>query len=73
MNAVYTCEVRNKYETLVENTEEKGPVRRSKRRWENIKPNLKGTGCEYVDLIHLAQDKNQWRAIENMVLNPLVP
>jgi hypothetical protein len=30
---------------------------------------LKETCCEGVHLIHLAEDKNQWRAVVNTVIN----
>jgi hypothetical protein len=39
----------------------------------NIKINLIETKCSDMDWIHLAQDRNQWRALENMVMNLLVP
>jgi len=33
-------------------------------RWEDdIEMNLKGTGYEDVEWIHLAQDRNQWLAL----------
>jgi hypothetical protein len=35
--------------------------------------NSKETGCESVDWIHLAQDRLQWRALVNMVMNLRVP
>jgi hypothetical protein len=40
---------------------------------DNIKTNLKGTMYERVDWIHLAQDRVQWRALVNMVMNLRVP
>jgi len=37
-------------------------------RWgNNIKMDLRGTGCEGVDWINLAQDEDQWRALVNTV------
>jgi hypothetical protein len=34
---------------------------------------LREMGCEDVDLIHLAQDRGQWRVLLSMVLNLRVP
>jgi hypothetical protein len=34
---------------------------------------LKEIGCECVDLIHLAKDMDQWRALVNTVMNLRVP
>jgi hypothetical protein len=34
---------------------------------------LREIGREDVDWIHLAQDRNQWRAVVNTVMNLLVP
>jgi hypothetical protein len=34
---------------------------------------LKETGWERVDWIHLAQDRYQWRAVMNTVMNLRVP
>jgi hypothetical protein len=45
-----------------------------RRRWEdNIKMDLRETGWEGVDWIHLAQDMDQWRAVVNTVMNSRVP
>jgi hypothetical protein len=38
-----------------------------------IKMNPKQTGCKDVDWIHLAQDRDQWRALVNTVMNLRVP
>jgi hypothetical protein len=47
----------------VDKPEGNGPIGKSKRRWEdNIKLHLKGTGWEGVDLIHVAEHWNEWRA-----------
>jgi hypothetical protein len=41
----------------------------SKHRWEdNIKIDLREIGWEDVDWIHLAQNRDQWRALVNTVL-----
>jgi hypothetical protein len=35
--------------------------------------NLREIGWEGVDCIHLAQDRDQWRALVNMIVNFRVP
>ena len=46
---------------------------RARRRWEdNIKMDLQEVGCEGMDWIGLAQDKDRWRALLNAVMNLLV-
>jgi len=50
--------------------EGKRPLGRPRRRWEdNIKMDLQDVGCEGMDLICLAQDRNRLRAIVNAVMN----
>jgi hypothetical protein len=34
---------------------------------------FKETACENVDWIHLAEDRDQWRALVNLVMNFWVP
>jgi hypothetical protein len=36
---------------------------------DNIKMDLRGTGWGAVDWIDLAQDRDKWRALVNMVMN----
>jgi hypothetical protein len=43
------------------------------KREDNIKMNLSETECEGVDWIHLAQDRGQWQAVLNTVMNLQVP
>jgi hypothetical protein len=39
-----------------------------RRRWEdNIRMDLREIGWKVVDCIHLAQDRDQWRAVVNTV------
>jgi hypothetical protein len=43
---------------------------RPRRRWvDNIKIDLRETGWDGMDRIDLAQDKDQWKALVNTVLN----
>ena len=53
--------------------EGKRPLGRSRRRWEdNIKVDLQEVGCEGMDWIDVAQDRESWRTILNAVINLLV-
>jgi hypothetical protein len=54
-------------------SEGKKPLGRSRRRWEdNVKMDLTATVMEGVDWIHLAQDRDRWRALVNTVgTNPV--
>jgi hypothetical protein len=48
---------------FADNPEGNRPIGQSKRRWEdNIKLHLKETGWEGVDLIHVAELWDEWRA-----------
>jgi hypothetical protein len=59
-------EKRNAYRILVGRPEGKRPLGRRRCRWvDNIKMDLRGIGCDGVDWIDLAQDRNQWRALVN--------
>jgi hypothetical protein len=40
---------------------------------DNIKMDGREIGLERVDWIHLAQDRDRWRGLVHMVLNPRVP
>jgi hypothetical protein len=43
-------------------------------RWEdNIKMNLQEVGCEGMDWIALAQDRDRWRELVNVVTKLRVP
>jgi hypothetical protein len=65
---------RNAYMTLVGNPEGKRPLGRPRRRWvDNIKMDLTEIGWDGVDWIDLAQDRDQWRALMNTVMNLRVP
>jgi hypothetical protein len=65
---------RNAYRIMVGKPEGKRPLRRPRRRWvDNIKMDLRGIGWGGVDWIDLAQDRDQWRALVNTVMNLRVP
>jgi hypothetical protein len=67
-------ETRNAYRILVGNPEGKRPLGRPRRRWvDNIKMDLREIGWEGRDWIELAQDRDQWRALLNTVMNLRVP
>jgi hypothetical protein len=43
---------------------------KNKRRWKNnLKTDLKKIGFEGVDWVHVAKDRDQWRAVVNTVKN----
>jgi hypothetical protein len=67
-------EVRGAYNILVGRPEGRRPVGRPRRRWEdNIKMDLREIRFGYVDWIDLAQDRDRWRALVNMVMNLRIP
>jgi hypothetical protein len=66
--------MRNAYRILVRKPKRKRPLERPRRRWvDNIKMNLREIGWDGMDWIELAQDRDQWRALVNTVMNLRVP
>jgi hypothetical protein len=63
-------EKRNAYRLLVGKSEGKRQLERPRRRWEdNSRIDLGEVGWSDVDWIGLAQDRNRWRALVNVVMN----
>jgi hypothetical protein len=67
-------EGRGVYRVLVWRSEGKGLLERPRLRWEyNIKMDLREVGIDRAIWIRLTQDKVQWRALVNTVMNLRVP
>jgi transposase len=67
-------EGRGVYRFLVGRPESKRPLGRPRHRWEdNIKMGLRDIGINGANWIQLAQDRFQWWAFVNMVMNLQVP
>jgi hypothetical protein len=59
---------------LVGNPEGKRPLGRPRRRCvDNIKMDLREIGWDGMDSLDLAEDRDQWRALVNTVMNLRVP
>jgi len=67
-------EGRGAYRVLVGKPEGKRPLGRPRRRWvDNVRMDLHGVGCGYMDWIGLAQDRDRLRTIVSAVMNLGVP
>jgi hypothetical protein len=67
-------EKRNAYRILLGNPEGKRPLGRPSSRWaDNIKMDLRELGWGDMDWIDLAQNRDQWRALVNTVMNLRAP
>jgi hypothetical protein len=63
-------EERKVYNVLVGNPEGKGPLGRTRRRWEDgVRMDFREIGLGGVDWIQLAQDLGRWRAVVSAVMN----
>jgi hypothetical protein len=63
-------EGRNVYRVLVGKPDGNRPLERPRSRWEDgIKMDLRDIGLGGVKWIHLAQDRDRWRAVVNAVMN----
>jgi hypothetical protein len=62
------------FKILIGIPKEKGPLRRSRHRWENnIRMNLKEIGNNTRNSVDSAQDRDCFRALVNVTLNLWVP
>jgi hypothetical protein len=62
------------YTSSVGKPEGKRPLGSSRCRWEdNIRMDLREVGWGGMNWIDLAQDRDQWKALVNMVMNLWVP
>jgi hypothetical protein len=60
----------NVYRVLMGEREGKRPLGRPRRRWEDgMKMDLREIDCRGAEWIHLAQDRDRWRAVVNAVMN----
>ena len=73
-HVVHMGEERGAYRVLVGKPEGKRPLGRPRRRWvDNIRMDLQEVGCEYLNWIGLAQDRDRWRTLVSAVMNFRVP
>jgi hypothetical protein len=63
----------NAYRVLVGKPERKRPLGKPRHRWEGIKMDVREIWWGGVDWIRLSQDRDQWMALVNTVMNFRVP
>jgi hypothetical protein len=67
-------EKRNAYRISVGKPKGRNQLGRRRRRWEdNVRMDLREIGWDGEDWIDLAQDRDQWRALVNTIMNLRVP
>jgi hypothetical protein len=67
-------ESRGVYRILVGRPAEKRALGRFSRRWkDNIKMDVQEVGCDGMDWIDMAQDRDGWWALVNALMNLQVP
>ena len=64
---------RGSYSVLVGKLEERRPLGRPRRRWEDIRMDLQEGGCGDMDWINVAQDRDRQQAVANVVTNLSAP
>jgi hypothetical protein len=70
MHVARMGEMRNRFKILAGRPEGKRPRGRPRRRWEGyIRTDLTDNGVRGLDRIHMAKDRDQWRALLNAVMN----
>jgi len=66
--------MRNVYNILVGKFEGKRPLGGPNSRWEHSdRMDLRKIVWDGVDWVHLAQDRDRWRAVVNTVMNLRIP
>jgi len=74
IGAPYIYDISSLRVVLVGKPEEKKPLGRPRRRWEdNIRMDLQEVGGARGDWMELAQDRDRWRALVGTVMNFRVP
>jgi hypothetical protein len=65
---------REAYRVLMGKPEVKRPPGKPRRRWnDTIKMDLQEMGCGSMDWIDVAQERDRWRALVNVIMNIQVP